>query len=79
MQRLFGTDILHTWVLGFVEACVGFSLQIITYIGYSNVDSSYSESPKILIDIIKNFPAFNSFHPTKKHVRFEDVCVCPYP
>ena len=22
MQRLFGTDILHTWVLGFVEACV---------------------------------------------------------
>lgn len=73
MQRLFGTDILHTWVLGFVEACVGFSLQIIKYIGYSNVDSSYSDSPRLFIEIIKNFPAFNSLHPTKKHVRFEDV------
>ena len=73
MQRLFGTDILHTWVLGFVEACVGFSLQIIKYIGYSNVDSSYSDSPRLLTEIIKNFPAFNSLHPTKKHVRFEDV------
>jgi len=73
MQRLFGTDILHTWVLGFVEACVGFSLQIIKYIGHSNVDHSYSDSPRLLIEIIKNFPAFNSLHPTKKHVRFEDV------
>ena len=73
MQRLFGTDILHTWVLGFVEACVGFSLQIIKYIGYANVDGEYSDSPRILIEIIKNFPAFNSLHPTKKHVRFEDI------
>ena len=42
MQHLFGTDILHTWVLGFVEACVGFSLQIIKYIGYANVDGEYT-------------------------------------
>jgi hypothetical protein len=70
MQRLFGTDILHTWVLGFVEACVGFSLQIIKYIGYPNVDHSYSDSPRLLIEIIKNFPAFNSLHPTKKTCTF---------
>lgn len=48
MIRIFGSDILHTWVLGFVEACVGFALLIIKYISYSNVDDTYSQSPKKL-------------------------------
>jgi len=39
MLRIFGSDVLHTWTLGFVEACVGFSLQMIRYIGWSNVES----------------------------------------
>ena len=73
MQRLFGMDILHTWVLGFVEACVGFSLQIIKYIGYTNVDTNYSGSPRRLIEIIKQFPAYNSLQPMKKHVRYDDI------
>ena len=73
MQRLFGSDILHTWVLGFVEACVGFALQIIKYIGYANVDSTYSRSSKLLIEIVKKFPAYNSLQPTSKHVIFPDI------
>ena len=73
MLRFFGSDILHTWTLGFVEACVGFSLQIIRYIGCSNVDSAYRQSPKILLEIIKKFPAFNSLQPVKGHVRFSTI------
>ena len=43
MQRLFGTDILHTWVLGFVEACVGFSLSVIDVLFVCQI----SASPKV--------------------------------
>ena len=64
MLRIFGSDVLHTWTLGFVEACVGFSLQMIRYIGWSNVDRTYSQSPKILLEIIKKFPAYNSLQRT---------------
>lgn len=73
MIRFFGCDILHTWVLGFVEAAVGFSLQIIKYIGHPNVDHSYRNSVKRLIEIIKDFPSHNSLQPCKKHVRFSDI------
>lgn len=73
MIRIFGSDILHTWVLGFVEACVGFALQIIKYIGYSNVDSSYAQSPKRLVEILKKFPAYNSLQPVKRHIVFQDI------
>lgn len=73
MLRIFGSDVLHTWTLGFVEACVGFSLQMIRYIGWSNVDRTYSQSPKILLEIIKKFPAYNSLQPVKGHVRFCDI------
>jgi len=38
------SDILHTWVLGFVEAAVGFTLQIVKYIGHHNIDRNYSQS-----------------------------------
>ena len=50
MNRLFGGDILHTWVLGFVEAAVGFTLQIVKYIGHQNVDNAYSQNVKKLIE-----------------------------
>jgi hypothetical protein len=73
MNRLFGSDILHTWVLGFVEAAVGFTLQIVKYIGHPNVDRTYSQSPKKLIEIIKRFPSHNSLQPMKKHVIFTDI------
>jgi hypothetical protein len=73
MMRFFGSDILHTWVLGFVEQSVAFTLQIIKYIGHSNVDSTYNQSPKKLVELIKEFPAHNSLHPTKKHVRYPDI------
>lgn len=73
MLRIFGSDILHTWVLGFVEASVGFSLQIIKYIGYSNVDADYSQSPKRLVEILKKFPAYNSLQPVKRHIIFQDI------
>jgi len=72
MIRLFGSDILHTWTLGFIEACVGFSLQIIKYIGYPNVDETYRLSVKKLIDIIKEFPGHNSLHPVR-HILFSDI------
>ena len=72
MIRLFGSDILHTWTLGFIEACVGFSLQIIKYIGYPNVDETYRSSVKKLIDIIKEFPGHNSLHPVR-HILFSDI------
>jgi hypothetical protein len=73
MNRLFGSDLLHTWTLGFVEACVGFSLQIIKYIGHPNVDTTFSQSPKILLEIIQQFPAYNSLQPAKRHISFKDI------
>ena len=73
MIRFFGSDVLHTWVLGFVEAAVGFTLQIVKYIGHANVDPEYSQSPKKLIEIVREFPSHNSLQPTKKHVRFSDI------
>jgi hypothetical protein len=73
MIRLFGSDILHTWVLGFVECCVGFSLQIIKYIGFNNVDKKYTQSPKRILEIIKKFPAYNSLQPVRRHVMFDDI------
>jgi len=72
MIRIFGSDIMHTWTLGFIEACVGFTLQIVKYIGMKNVDSEYSLSAKKLVEIIKNFPAHNSLHPVR-HTRFADI------
>lgn len=73
MERLFGNDILHTWILGFVEACVGFCLQIIKYIGFNNVDSDYSQSPKLLVELLKKFPAYNSLQPVNRHIVFVDI------
>jgi len=73
MIRLFGSDLLHTWTLGFVEACVGFSLQIIKFIGHHNVDSTFSQNAKILLEIIKEFPAYNSLQPSKRHTSFSDI------
>lgn len=73
MIRLFGSDILHTWILGFVEACVGFCLQIIKYIGCRNVDSDYSQSPKLLVEVLKKFPAYNSLQPVNRHIVFADI------
>lgn len=73
MLRIFGSDILHTWVLGFVEACVGFTLQIIKYVGYGNVDTGYSQSPKRLVEILKKFPAYNSLQPVNRHIIFQDI------
>ena len=73
MNRLFGSDILHTWVLGFVEAAVGFTLQILKFIGHSNVDKAYSQSAKKLIEIVKCFPPHNALQPMKKHVCFVDI------
>jgi len=75
MNRLFGSDILHTWVLGFVEAAVGFTLQIVKYIGHpgANVDDRYSQSPKKLVEFIKRFPSHSSLQPMKKHVIFTNI------
>ena len=73
MNRLFGSDILHTWVLGFVEAAVGFTLQIVKYIGHPNVDDRYSQSPKKLVEFIKRFPSHSSLQPMKKHVIFTNI------
>jgi hypothetical protein len=74
MDRLFGSDILHTWVLGFVEAAVGFTLQIVKYIGHHNIDRNYSQSPKKLVEIIRRFPSHSSLQPMKKHVVYMDTC-----
>jgi hypothetical protein len=73
MDRLFGSDILHTWVLGFVEAAVGFTLQIVKYIGPHNIDGNYSQSPKKLVEIIKRFPSHSSLQPMKKNVVYMDI------
>jgi len=73
MDRLFGSDILHTWVLGFVEAAVGFTLQIVKYIGHHNIDRNYSQSPKKLVEIIRRFPSHSSLQPMKKHVVYMDI------
>ena len=72
MIRLFGSDVLHTWTLGFIEACVGFTLQIVKYIGHKNVDSGCSSSVKKLIDVIKEFPGHNSLQPVR-HIMFSDI------
>ena len=60
-------------MLGFIEASVGFTLQIVKYIGHPNVDKAYSLIAKQLLLIIKNFPAYNSLQPTKRHVQFSDI------
>lgn len=70
MIRIFGSDIMHTWTLGFIEAGVGFTLQIVKFIG--QIDKTYSSSCKNLADIIQNFPAYNSLQPVRQ-IRFNDI------
>ena len=70
MQRVFGSDTMHTWELGFVEACIGFTLQIIQYIG--QIDANFIGGVQRVEEILHNFPSYNSLHPVR-HIRFPKI------
>jgi len=71
MLRMHPPDILHTLIHGSMEYCLGFTLQMVKLI--SSIDkTNFANSPKLLEDSIKLFPASNALHPVR-HVYFANV------
>ena len=68
--RIFPPDVLHTVSKGIVEYALGFTLQIIEVIG--EIDAAYVDGGKMLCKAIRDFPAYNSFHPVR-HVSIFNI------
>jgi hypothetical protein len=70
MGRLFPTDFLHGLNQGLVAYLLGWTLQMIFIVPL--LDENFKDVPSAVINLVKEFPAYNSFHPVK-HKRFEDI------